>query len=66
MDWDFFMDSLLTGQIVPVIGSDLIQVLDKNDKPVSLQSYLAQELTSKLKVEYNGQNICFFHGLFSL
>lgn len=59
MNWESFFDNLTAGQIVPVIGNDLILVKDeeKNDTPVPLYSYLAREWTRKLDITYEGQTL---------
>jgi hypothetical protein len=57
MNWDALIDSLTIGDIVPVIGDDLILVKNKEDKPIPLHRYIAEELTQQLDIPYSGQRI---------
>jgi len=56
--WDDLIVSLTLGDIVPVIGDDLILVKNKDDIPIPLHRYIAEQLTQKLEeISYNGQRI---------
>ena len=57
MNWDALIDRLTAGNIIPVIGDDLILVKNKDDKSVPLQKYIAEELTRRLGIPYTGQRI---------
>jgi hypothetical protein len=57
MDWQSFMDSLTAGQMVPVIGNDLILVKDDEDTPEPLHRYLVKKWTKRLGVPYKDQTL---------
>jgi len=57
MNWEFFIDNLTAGQIVPILGNDLSLIKDANDNPITLQQYIAQELCRRLEIDYTGQSI---------
>lgn len=57
MNWETFIHNLIAGQIVPVIGNDLILVEDEKGKSVPLYSYIAGELIRDLKAEDQSQGI---------
>ncbi|MGE5342018.1 MAG: toll/interleukin-1 receptor domain-containing protein [Candidatus Omnitrophota bacterium] len=57
MNWESFIDNLTAGQIVPVIGNDLILMKDENNIPAPLYDHIARELTRRLDVPYTGQDI---------
>jgi hypothetical protein len=55
MNWESFIDNLTAGEIIPVVGSDLSLVKDKDDKPVPLKEHIGRELTRRLDTPYTGQ-----------
>jgi hypothetical protein len=55
MNWESFMSNLTTGQMVPVVGNDLILVKDEDDTLITLNSYIARQLTRKFKIKCTGQ-----------
>lgn len=56
MKWEPLTDSLIAGNIIPVIGNDLIQV-KHDDTFIPLHRYISQKLTQKLNIQYTGQGI---------
>lgn len=58
VNWESFIGNLTTGDIIPVIGEDLSLVKNKNDELITLNRYIAEELTQRLSIPYMGQRIC--------
>lgn len=58
MNWELLIDNVRAGDIIPVIGDGLILVnKSKDDKPIPLHQYIAEELTRRLGIPYTGQRI---------
>lgn len=57
MDWENLLDSLISGEIVPVIGNDLSLVKENKEDFISLYEYFAKETSRHYKIPNNNLNI---------
>ena len=57
IQWESLMDSIIDGDVVPVIGNDLSLLKGKDDKPTPLYEYIASQVVQEHKVPYNNQSI---------
>ncbi|MFC2146170.1 toll/interleukin-1 receptor domain-containing protein [Acidobacteriota bacterium] len=57
IEWESLMDSLIDGDVVPVVGNDLSLLKGKNNKPTPLYEYIARQVTQEHEVPYNKQSI---------
>lgn len=57
MNWESFIENLKAGQIIPVIGNDLILYQDENDDMVPLYNYIASRLLEKQGIVYEDQSL---------
>ncbi|MCX6578919.1 MAG: toll/interleukin-1 receptor domain-containing protein [Candidatus Aminicenantes bacterium] len=57
MNWENLMDSLTSGEIVPVIGNDLSLVKENNGDFIPLYEYFARETAQYYKISDNNLSI---------
>ncbi|MCP4157263.1 MAG: hypothetical protein GY757_56655, partial [bacterium] len=57
MDWDYLIENITAGKIIPVLGSDLSLVKDDNGSRVPLYRYIAKKLAEEMGIPYEGQEL---------